>query len=821
MSKKMFCGAWCLLAVLAMGMSGVGYALENGKLAFELTAPDQFRLKNKLTGKTYAGNANSFEFLIDSGDQVVRLSEADFARRNLSRPAPDSLRISYDGSKQLVGVRIEAVYTLARDAWFVRKHLRVTNGTNRPILVREATVENCRIEGVVLPSKPENPLFLDDQLFWGLEWPVASAAVRDGCLLLGHSPGVSLSPGASWVSKTCGFGVSQAGRARDAFGRYIQEIRANRVDFATFYFDWLCHDNFGPLESEILMNFAALKKLKELYGLQFDIYNSDAGLVEAPQTYFPQYRAIFDQRFPKGLKTVADASAGLGMRLGLWIGPDGFGEHPDEMRARREQLVSWVRDSNVGLFKLDTVVSPLHHKDRTILEQKYQSLADAVAEARRINPAMVVINHRVNESPYMLTITDCLLWRGEETYIDVHINNTSDSLYNRDCSINRDLTSKFFDVPFRQFEDHGICFNSCLEKWDNDLVAQAFGRASVLSPEMYGTFFFLRDEDYPRLVRLIQLHKQSQRLLKCSYPLPGGNVAHGDGLSALIVLRNPSWEPAAKFISLDASIGVKAAAGTPLTVRQRHPHEVLLAGDGGGFKAGGTLRVDLDPYDLRLIQVDTDIPKEFFLGGIPYDVIPGSDPGSFELSLLGEPGRGYDVAFHNSQDRCFHWEGQPFTLPPLGKTWPVNFPGKPLTGPLFSDVGDCVAVTLAPREGVRLAELAKFTIDDEALESRELQELEKHRSKLPEIEACRDYMRAKLVEAEEPAATHLTGFPQRAGATATRGALPCPVFRFRTGVRPRFGASTSESLLPWPGLNSTSSAERTLPFSNRPKSPPT
>src|SRR5208283_5379491 len=129
----------------------------------------------------------------------------------------------------------------------------------------------------------------------------------------------------------------------------------------TFYFDWLCHDNSGPLESEILMNFAALKRLKELYGLQLDIYNSDAGLVEAQQTYFPQYRAIFDRRFPKGLKTVADASAELGMRLGLWIGPDGFGERPDEMKARREQLVSWVRDSNVGLFKMDTVVSALHH----------------------------------------------------------------------------------------------------------------------------------------------------------------------------------------------------------------------------------------------------------------------------------------------------------------------------------------------------------------------------------------------------------------------------------------------------------------------------
>ena len=65
------------------------------------------------------------------------------------------------------------------------------------------------------------------------------------------------------MSKTSGFGVSAAGRIEEAFGRYIQEIRANRVDFATFYFDWLCHDNSGPHESEVLANFAALRRLKE------------------------------------------------------------------------------------------------------------------------------------------------------------------------------------------------------------------------------------------------------------------------------------------------------------------------------------------------------------------------------------------------------------------------------------------------------------------------------------------------------------------------------------------------------------------------------
>ena len=144
---------------------------------------------------------------------------------------------------------------------------------------------------------------------------------------------------------------------------------------------------------------------------------------------------------------ITAASAAQGMRLGLWLGPDGFGETPESMAARRGQLLSWVKDFNVGLFKMDTVVSALEHKDRHILEKKYQSLADALSEARRIDPKFVAINHRINNSPYMLTITDCLLWRGQETYIDVHISNRTASLYNRDCSIGRELTSSFYGTP--------------------------------------------------------------------------------------------------------------------------------------------------------------------------------------------------------------------------------------------------------------------------------------------------------------------------------------------------------------------------------------
>jgi hypothetical protein len=752
----------------AAGAGGLS-PLQNEALSLQTNGSDGLRLTNKLTGKSFDIAAAPFEFLLEIGGRTFPAALSDFVRSSVVRPSPDLLRIRFEGQGDLAGLAVEAEYRLAPRSWYVRKLLRVINGRTGPIVVRDATVDALRIENVPLPEKAENPVFLDGQLFWGLEWPIAEAAVCNGRLALGHYPAAEVPPGGTWTSKTSGFGVSAAGRIEAAFGRYIQEIRANRVDFATFYFDWLCHDNSGPRESEVLANFAALLRLKELYGLQFDIYNSDAGLVESQGTYYPQFKANFLSRFPAGLKPLAEGSKALGMRLGLWLGPDGFGDRAEAMTARKEQLLSWVRDFNVGLFKLDTVVSELAHPDRYILEKKYQSLADALSEARRIDPGFIAINHRINNSPYMLTITDCLLWRGEETYIDVHISNETASLYNRDCSIGRELSSEFFGTPFRQFEDHGICFNSCLEKWEDDLVTQAFGRASVLSPEMYGTFFFLGDEDYPRLARLIQLHKRLEPLLKMAYPLPGGDIAHADGASSVVLVRNMTWEPAVKTIPLDASIGLAAAPGAPLTVRQRHPWEMLMKRAGDGAVLGGTLPVELDPFSLRLIQIDTVAPAEPLVAGVPYEIVPGPDARSFDIKLLGTPGRKADVAFLNFGGRTVRTSaGLPV---PTGEApWRITFPGTSPAGPSFAQLADFRDDPAAAADGTRLAELAKFTIDDDALEIREMVRLKREPSNLAEIEACRAYMWDKVAAAEgtflnafdgDPGTRWSDGFPRR------------------------------------------------------------
>jgi len=778
------------MALLAIGMlwglqsgsfsgSGRDGTLENPWLRFSLQSDESNILLNKLTGRTFSLSSEPFALVLEKQGRRSLFGSSDFTYVSVSKPSFTRLTGIYQGRGDMHGVRIQVEYILAKNAWYLRKYIYLDNASTSPLTIKDAQVEKLSLEDVAPPEEPNNPVFLEDQLFLGLEWPIAHVAQREGALVLEHYPDVTVPPGESWKSKVSALGVAERGQADSAFGRYLHEIRANRAAFTTLYFDWLCHDNSGPLESEILANFAALKKMKELYGLQFDIYNSDAGLVESMGTYFPQYRPIFDRRFPNGLSTVAAAAADLGMRLGLWIGPDGFGETPQEMEARKHQLISWVKESNVGLFKLDTVVSPLRHPDKYILEKKYQALADTLNEIRAVDPQFVAINHRVNNSPYMLTITDCILWQGEETYIDVHISNRDAWLHNRVCSVRRDLSTLFFDTPFRLFEDHGICFNSLLERWDDDLVTQAFGRASVISPEMYGAFFFLADHEWPRFARLLQLHKEMQDILRGdSRLLADGDMAHSNGHSAVLVVRNMNWDHATKTIPLDTRLGLTADHGTHLIIRQRHPHEFLLGGQSDGFRIGDNLELTCEPFEVKLIQIDSAIPKDPYLGGIAYEVIPRGDPSHFSLRLLGRAGKDYEIYAYNMEDRILRDENGAGLVPSenSGSAIRVSFAGNGQDKDFFQRIGAFEEIDAGSVDGVYLTELAKFRLDDDALEIREMRGLKRRPSRHPEVEACRAYMWDKVIRTHtyhrnafdgDPDTRWSDGYPQRSPFTGS------------------------------------------------------
>lgn len=66
--------------------------------------------------------------------------------------------------------------------------------------------------------------------------------------------------------------------------------------------------------------------LRQEYGMQLDIYAFDAGLIDGKNIYESINSQRFKNKFPKGLESTYLKAKQNGVRLGLWGGPDGFGD---------------------------------------------------------------------------------------------------------------------------------------------------------------------------------------------------------------------------------------------------------------------------------------------------------------------------------------------------------------------------------------------------------------------------------------------------------------------------------------------------------------
>jgi hypothetical protein len=209
------------------------------------------------------------------------------------------------------------------------------------------------------------------------------------------------------------------------------------------------------------------------------------------------------------------------------------------------------------------------------------------------------------------------LWEGAETYIDVHMANHTTATHNRAKALGRGLPPELK----RLAEDCGVCLSSCLDYWEDDLILQAFNRSMILAPELYGSPWFLRDDEYPKLARIFNLHRKYNNILIKGMVLPeeayGPHaVSRGDGMTRLITLRNLTWAPVTCELALDESIGL-TAAGTR-EVRLLHPYEEIL---GEEFASGDHVKITVHPFRAALVLATTGGCDEPALAEGPFRVI--------------------------------------------------------------------------------------------------------------------------------------------------------------------------------------------------------
>lgn len=475
------------------------------------------------------------------------------------------------------------------------------------------------------------------------------------------------------------------------------------------YFSWINNTNEGTTTRQSLINLEFFKWLKEMYGMKLDIYAFDAGAIDGRGFYGNIQSARFKKQFPGGFSPVADKASSIGTRLGLWGGPDGFGDTPNEEKERTETLVSLCRDFHFELFKMDAVCGQLR-------PEKYDAFDRMMTECRKYSPDLVLLNHRLNLGKGTAHSTTFLMG-GAETYIDVHMANAITAPHHRVEALARELPPKLT----RLTEDHGVCLSSCLDYWEDDLILQAFNRNLILAPEIYGNPWLLRDDEYPLLARIFNLHRQYRDILVSGMILPekeyGLNaVSRGDDHTRFITLRNLSWNPVSYNVKLDESIGLKQVS--KVEVKTYHPTEKII----GTFPYGSTVKIEVLPFRSCLIKVtDKASDKEINIVGTDYQVVSNPEGKQTTINLLGMPGTEKKIMLSGdySSFRSAVIDGEKVPGLLKGKQLTLKFAGEILKNPFHRKIGDMMVYPV-PEDAEAIYESTCFAADNNALEVREL-----------------------------------------------------------------------------------------------------
>lgn len=488
------------------------------------------------------------------------------------------------------------------------------------------------------------------------------------------------------------------------------------------YFSWINHTNEGPTEKQTLANLGFFQWMHDEFGMKLDIYAFDAGAIDGAGFYGSMKSKRFKRQFPNGFGPIAEAAATFGCRLGIWGGPDGFGETEADARERIEQMVSLCRDYNFMLFKFDSVCGKLR-------PEKIKYFIEMMTECRKYSPDLILLNHRLDLGDGLPHATT-FLWEGMEMYTDVHIPNPAPGIHNRVGEIGRGLPPGLK----RLTEDHGVCLSSSLDYWEDSLIQQAFNRCLILSPETYGSPWLLGDDEFPRLARIYNLHRRYRDVLKNGMVLPEhlygkDAVSRGSETTRFLSLRNLSWERITIPVMLDETIGL--SKGEAIQVRRLHPRETVL----GAFARGETVDVGVEPFRACLVMVSATAIAEIGFDGCEGEVVKDKEGEDAVVNLYGLPGTSSTVKITANGYASAECEGRSADALLSEAGMDIVFGGEPVKEHWHRKLSD-LAATVVPEDAGGLYESTVFSADNNALEVRCLDR--SGPTAIPQVQAARD-----------------------------------------------------------------------------------
>ena len=205
----------------------------------------------------------------------------------------------------------------------------------------------------------------------------------------------------------------------------------NRTPSVTEYCNWINVTNEGATEAQTLTNLRFFEWLHDAYGFQLDSYLLDAGVIDGSNFYGSTSSERFKRQFPDGFGPIVDAAARFGCRLGIWLGPDGFGDTPEEEAERTEMVLSLFRDHGFRKLKLDQVCGMLR-------PEKQDAFCNLIEQCRECCPELIVDCCAIDLGKGRNVATTHIGFDTvEEAYIDVHMRNLVPAPHNRAQSLHQ------------------------------------------------------------------------------------------------------------------------------------------------------------------------------------------------------------------------------------------------------------------------------------------------------------------------------------------------------------------------------------------------
>ncbi len=492
------------------------------------------------------------------------------------------------------------------------------------------------------------------------------------------------------------------------------------------YESWINNTNEGSTEAQTLTNLEFFKWLRNEYGMILDIYLVSAGTIDKGGWYGSMDSDEFKAQFPNGLDPIYKKAKEMDTRLGTWGGPDGFGDTPEEEKKRFDMIVKLCKDYEFRLLKLDAVVGQLR-------EEKQDAFIRMMTECRKYSPDLLFLNHRLNLNEEAKKHATTFLWGGVETYIDVHMPNWKITApHHRASAISRAIVPELK----RLTEDHGVCISSCLDYWEDDLILQAFNRSLILSPQVYGNPWFLRDDEYPRLARIYNLARRYGSIMVDGMVLPEEKygqkaVSRGSADTRLITLRNLSWHPNETKLTVGEEVGI--TENMKYEVRLLHPVERII----GTYSKGETVNVPVDPFRAALVLICPQKQAGIGISGADYEVVQDVQGKPVRIMLEGLPGSTKSIKL-NTAGRKFtgaELNGQKVNSLLSGRALKIDFAGEPLNESYHRKIADLKPCDI-PADVEALYEATVFSADNNALEIRSLDR--SGETSVPQVKAARD-----------------------------------------------------------------------------------